>query len=235
MPIRLLLSLITLITISTELYSQSVIIPRFGVTVSRTNASNLEGIEQVSKAGISLGAAVEFKLTTTVAIQPELNYTQKGFGFNAQETDQGFFINVENKTRVDYLEVPLFAKIYLGAGSKVYFLAGPSIAVGIGGQSKSKVETDLFGTPLSITVKGKVKFGDPPATYNPEEDTEVYFDNRLDFGIQGGLGISLYRQAAVEFRYNYGLSGLQDEEDSQNRVLHINIAVPLNTFVKSKE
>lgn len=203
-----------------------------GVTISRTNASDLEGIEQVSRAGVSLGAAVEIKLTSNMAIQPELNYTQKGFGFNAQGSDQGFFINVENKTRVDYLEVPLFAKIYLGSGSKVYFLAGPSLAVGIGGQSKSKVETDLFGTPFSITVKGKVKFGNPPTSYNPEEDTEIYLDNRLDFGIQGGLGISLYRQAAIEFRYNYGLSDAQDEEDSQNRVIHINMAVPLTTFAK---
>jgi opacity protein-like surface antigen len=214
-------------------FSQALVYPRIGATLSNTSATETDGIDQVSKVGFSVGAGFEFKLNDTFSLQPELNFTQKGFGFNAEESDQTFFISIENKTRIDYLEVPVFAKIYLGPTAKVYLLAGPSVAVGIGGQAKTKVTTDLFGTPFNVTVKGKVKFGEPPVSYNPEEDTEIYFDNRVDFGLQGGLGVIVYRQAAVELRYNYGLSDLMDEEDSKNRVIHINIVVPLNSFKKA--
>lgn len=233
MKTRLILPLCIFAITTNLVFSQPLVIPRIGLSISRTNSLGLEGLEQVSKVGLSAGVAVELTINKIFALLPELNYTQKGFGFTTQASDQGFSLSIDNKTRIDYLEMPLLAKIYIKPGSNIYFLTGPSVAIGLGGQSKSKLQTDLFGTPFSITVKGKVKFGDPPASYNPEEDAEVYFNNRVDFGIQGGLGIVLYRKASLEFRYYYGLSHLQKDEDSQNRAVYLSVTLPLTMFTKN--
>lgn len=222
---RLFIILIFLAFCAECAFAQPTIIPRMGATFSRVNGESAIEADQKTLTGFTMGIGFQFPVGK-VFIQPELNYVQKGFGFTASETDQGFSIAVENKTRIDYLEVPILMKFYI-APSRVYFLLGPSVAVGIGGQSKSKVETDLFGTPFSFSVKGNVKFGDPPPSYNPEEDTEVYFDNRLDAGLQGALGVVVYKQVTIEIRYNYGLSNLQNDDDSKNRVIHLNMAVPL--------
>nr|MCU0358436.1 PorT family protein [Cyclobacteriaceae bacterium] len=190
------LSSFFLVAFTTALYAQS-IIPRIGMTVSRTNAEDEQFIEQKSVTGFVLGVAAEWPLNASLSVQPEFNFVQKGFGVKADISDQGLTVQVDNRTTINYLELPVLLKYYVNdADTRVYLIAGPSIGYGLGGKAKSKVDTDFFGTNLSVTVNGKVKFGDPPPGYNPLEDTEIYFDNRIDFGLQGGLGV-LIKNAVV--------------------------------------
>lgn len=204
------------------------VVPRIGMTIAKTNASAVGPVEQKFKIGFTFGAGVEFKINSFFAFQPELNFVQKGFRVKYSETDQGSTLKVDNRTAINYLEIPALMRIYFGNSSTKYFvMAGPALGVGIGGKAKTKVEADLFGTDFSVTVKSKVKFGDPPDNYNPEEDREFYIDNRIDVGLYIGFGVFIKDKIFIEARYNHGLSPLMDEdEDSKNRVIQISAGVP---------
>ncbi len=225
----LLFSLLPLFIISA--HSQTVI-PRLGLTLSKTNAEEVDPIEQLFNTGFTFGAGVEFPLNSTISIQPELNFVQKGFRIKFTESDQGITVSLDSRTHINYLEIPVLVKFYLNeSDTRFYITAGPSLGMGVGGKMKSKVDTDFLGTPLSVTITGKVKFGDPPSDYNPEEDTDIYFDNRFDFGLQGGIGVFIKNSVMVEVRYNHGFSPLYDDDDqSMNRVIQFSAAVPFSVI-----
>ena len=222
---------ILLVWLNAPSYCQQ-IIPRLGLTLSKTNTTEEAPIEQKFNTGVVFGGGIEFKVTPSFSIQPELNFVQKGFRVKYNESDQGLSLLVDNKTRINYLEIPLFAKVYFGnASTKFFILGGPAIGIGVGGKAKTKVETDLFGTDISVTVTSKVKFGDPPTSYNPEEDTEIYLDNRIDAGLQIGFGAIINQKFIVEARYNHGLTPLMDEDkDSKHRVIQISAGVPFSVI-----
>jgi hypothetical protein len=226
---RLFIFLLLLI-LSGNLQAQT-FIPRFGLTIAKTNAESEEGFNQKFNLGFTFGLGAEFSLNSNVSLQPELNFVQKGFRITMSESDQGFSMSVDSRASINYLELPVLLKLYLSEGeTRFYGIVGPSIGVGVGGKIKSKVKFDFGGDSYSVTVSNKIKFGDPPPDYDPEEDSEVYFDNRLDFGIHGGFGVVVKDQFIIEARYNHGLSPLMDEEKkSKHRVIQLAAAIPWST------
>lgn len=212
-------------------YAQQVV-PRIGLTLSKTAAENEAGIEQKIKPGFTLGAGVEFKISSAFSIQPELNFIQKGFRITFDESDQGISLSVDNRTAINYLEIPLLFKVYFGNSTTKYFLlGGVSVGYGLGGKTKTKVDADLMGTGFSVSTTGKVKFSDPPENYNPEEDTDLYLNNRYDAGAQFGFGALINEKFIVEARYNVGFSPfIDEEEDTKNRVLQVSFAMPFSAI-----
>ncbi|MFN5171192.1 MAG: porin family protein [Cyclobacteriaceae bacterium] len=218
-------------------FAQPTLIPRLGLTLSNTSAEEEAGLNKKMTVGFSLGVGLEFNVHPMVSIQPELSYVQKGFGLEfgqaIPDPDLPFTLSVDNQTHINYLELPVLVKFYPNPETKsVYLLGGPSLAFGLGGKNKASISTSALGQSFNVTVSGDVKFGDPPASYNPLEDTEIYFDNRIDFGLQGGLGVLIAKKIVLEARYNLGFSNLVENENSKNRVIHFSVGVPLNAFAK---
>jgi len=98
---------------------------RAGVNIS--NASNIpdyweESID--SKTGITAGAFFNYALNENFSLQPELLYTQKGFGGSLVDDV------VELAVSLDYFELPILAKYAFSAGKKFrpVLFAGPSFA-----------------------------------------------------------------------------------------------------------
>jgi hypothetical protein len=225
------LSLLLLALFALTSFSQE-IIPRVGLTLSKTSLSGEPGFEQKFKAGFTFGAGVELKLNSFLSIQPELNFAQKGLRLSFSESDQGISISMDNRTTINYLEVPVLLKAYVSdAKTRFFFLAGLSAGLGLGGKSKSKVDLDFQGDSFSVTVTGKVKFGDPPSDYDPEEGADVYIDNRFDAGLQVGFGAFIRQKFMVEVRYNHGLSNFMDEDiDSKHRTIQFSLAAPFSVI-----
>ena len=219
-------------------WAQPTLIPRLGLTLSNTSAEEQAGTSKKMTAGFSLGIGFEFNLNPSLSIQPELNYVQKGFGFEASEQstdpDFPFSIKVDNQIHINYLELPVLAKFYPNAETKsLYLLVGGSLGFGLGGKNKAQVSSTVFGQSIDVSVTSDVKFGDPPASYNPDEDTDIYLDNRIDIGLQGGLGVLIAKKVVLEARYNLGFSDLMDNENSKNRVLHFSVGLPINIAKKN--
>ncbi|GAB4401346.1 MAG: hypothetical protein OHK0053_23910 [Microscillaceae bacterium] len=102
-------------------------------------------------------------------------------------------------------------------------LAGPSFGIGLGG----KAEASALGFSESIDIK----FGDDDGS------GDLYLDNRLDFGLQFGGGVSLQLgpgSVVLDARYGLGLSNWFEEEDlidtqSSNRTFALSLGymIPL--------
>jgi hypothetical protein len=128
----------------------------------------------------------------------------------------------QDRIKLNYLEVPVLAKISFGGEIiKAYVNVGPSLGFCIRGRRKLKGE--------ERKLESEIKFGD-----------DQYFDNRFDFGVQVGGGISLQAGPGallLDARHGLGLSNLYKtggnvssaEAKSKHRIfaLTIGYAIPL--------
>jgi hypothetical protein len=212
------------------------IIPKAGLTISSTNASVTDaGLDTKlsSAAGFTVGVGYNYPLGTVgkglFSVQPELAFIQKGF--KAKSTGEFYMgeaifeMEADQHYKINYLEVPLLSKIEFGSPSaRFFFLAGPSIGYGLGGKLSGTMTLDDGYEVFEGDIDADIKFGEEP---DDEEIEDVYFNNRVDFGLQLGAGVTLANRIAVEVRYGLGLSNLSDESDSANRVVQFTVGVPL--------
>ncbi|NJM25914.1 MAG: PorT family protein [Bacteroidia bacterium] len=231
---KIIFGFIVLMAAVTVTHAQT-IIPHAGLVVSTNNADpSEEGFDyDISpKTGFTFGASYKYALGTLgkgiFSIQAGASFIQKGVKAKstqilAQEGDWVWSLNTNEKFTINYLEVPVQARYEMGPTNfRYYVMAGPSVAYGLGGKYKATVNYSDGYFP-EMTVNGKVKFGDEPE----ENEEDAYFDNRIDFGMQFGAGITLFQRVNVDVRYGLGLTDLMDDETSKNRVLQFTVGVPL--------
>ncbi|MBL7859289.1 MAG: PorT family protein [Cyclobacteriaceae bacterium] len=232
--------LILLLIASSAVVAQAqTIIPKIGLSVSSTNGElETPGFSNSisSCTGFTIGLGYNYPLGTVgrgiFSVQPELSFIQKGFnGKTSGEINIGeaiYQLVADQQYKINYLELPVLAKIEFGsAKTKFSFLAGPSIGYGLGGKLKGKYTLDDGYDTWKENIDGKIKFGKEPS--NAEEDFDVvYFDNRLDVGLNLGAGVTLYNKIAIDVRYQLSFTNLSDDADSANRVLQFTVGVPLS-------
>jgi len=183
----------------------------FGLTI--VNAQN--NIEFGLKGGVNLaditgdevdsfdgrtcfhfGVMAEFSISDSFSFQPELLYSCQGSDYSEsfESIDTGFkSINAdtyEGTIKVDYLNIPLMAKYYVGENFSLE--AGPQVG-------------------FLLSAKNEYNYpGD-----SGEEDIKDYVKG-IDFGVNFGLGFKLESGANFGARYNLGLSDNNDDPDLAN-------------------
>lgn len=224
--------LFLLLTASVTVVSAQKLIPRAGVTIA-SNSFDGAGIDgdydTKSITGFTVGVGYNFSISPVFSIQPELNFIQKGsqqeVSFEFIEDGFNYSINSKAKSTINYLEVPVLARAEFGSEKTKFFVqAGPSIAYGLGGKSKLTFTLDDGEDRYTESESGKVKFGDQPEDY---DGPDAYIDNRLDFGVQVGAGVTFLEKISLDLRYGLGLSDLDDDSASKNRAIQFTVAVPL--------
>jgi hypothetical protein len=133
-----------------------------------------------------------------LALQPALLFSQKGEQLHYEWYQGGFAgsygYEVASTSRTNWIELPLNVVYTLHGDHGLQVLAGPYLALGVGGRAKS-----------STSYTGTSPFYDPvgPGSYNEAirygSDT---YNRRLDVGLNFGLG---YRLGPVQVQANYGL------------------------------
>jgi hypothetical protein len=228
---RIVLSLLTALTMGYTAQAQVSLIAKAGLTLSNVAFKETKEGQQ-SVTGFLFGAGFNFPIGgESFSIQPELLYLQKGFGLS--ESNQG--VKTDGKYTLNYLEIPLLAKVAFGSESvKVYLNAGPSLGYGLTGNANAK--TNFFGAPLNITVP--VKFGEKPEN---ADEGDIYPHNRIDLGVQFGGGLAFKAgpgSLILNARYGYSLTDTYYEVSSgnstraiksQNRTIALSLgyAIPL--------
>lgn len=225
-------SLFLLLAISATVVSAQKLVPRAGLTIA-SNSFELEGeygdYDTKSITGFTVGLGYNIAISPVFSIQPELNFIQKGsqqeVSFQMSEGEFTFDVQSKVKSTINYLEVPVLARAEFGSKNARFFVqGGPSIAYGLGGKTKLTFTLNENGEKYSESESGKVKFGDAPEDY---DGADAYINNRLDFGVQVGAGVTLYEKISLDLRYGLGLSDLDDDNASKNRAIQFTIAVPL--------
>lgn len=146
------------------------------------NATNITNSVGKNKISFSLGGFAEFKFNDFLAIQPELLYSRQGYRTKSN--------GIKGKHRVNYLNIPVLAKLYVL----------DNFSVDLGPQ---------FGFALNDRYKSKI--GDT-ITKTKNKDFNV-FDVSFAFGVSYELDMGLMLSA----RYNLGLTNVHDSWSDNNK------------------
>jgi len=207
-------------------FAQVSLIPKAGVNFANAVLSDNNALEggKSSLVGFTAGLGFNFSLSSDnfLSIQPEILYSQKGFSSAASG-----LISYEGDYRLNYLEIPLLAKINFG-GEKVrlYVNAGPSIGYLLSGRVNGR---GSFLGLVSTSIDESIKFTDSPTPLDIRQLDANRIEAGLNFG--GGVGYAFLGSTAlfVDIRYNMGLTDFNNQEQSKNRVfaLTAGLQIPL--------
>lgn len=147
------------------------------------------------------------------ALQPALLFSQKGTVIHESvvvRTDTGHELRREGRTtaRYHWLELPLNVVYTLPGKLGLQLLAGPYVAVGVGGRASTSI--DNFSTdpsqpvvvPTTIFVD-QIAYGLPKATMGLGSlSIRGFASRRVDAGLNLGLG---FRRDRLQLQASYGL------------------------------
>jgi hypothetical protein len=224
---------VTVLMLLVCIYSSGqTLIPKAGVSFSTITGERAAEIEK--QAGFTLGLAVNFALSHRLSMQPELNFIQKGFVYRYRVENGPATRRDKANVHINYIEMPVLIKFAFGDKNRFFINGGPSLGIGMGGASHLKISSRGSGVYDDWAYTQKVKFGHRPGKFSViNSPDELYFDNRLDFGLQVGGGMIVVERIMIELRYTYGLSYLDDKDPdnrttTQNRVLQLTLGMPVN-------
>jgi energy-coupling factor transporter transmembrane protein EcfT len=210
-------------------------IPKAGLTITTLNAKDF--VKEMdnnikSQTGFVIGVAYTIPVGTVgkgiFSVQPELSFIQKGFKVDAtgdfSGSESAYYISTQQEYKINYLEIPVLAKYEFGSDLLRFAIhAGPSLAFGLNGSYKSKMHImDDFEYDETTDTKGDIRF------YDSDETNTTNFDHNIDFGLQGGAGVTIAKHIVFDVRYGMSLTNLNHQEKSKNRVLQFTVGVPIH-------
>ncbi|WP_425547606.1 porin family protein [Aquimarina gracilis] len=159
---------------------------RAGVNFSTITGDDFE--DPNSRTSFYAGLVAESFISEKFALQGEIFYS--GQGFDIEETTfAGVTVSPAVEFQVDYIQVPLLAKIYLIEGLNIH--AGPQFGFKI----NEEVDTDPTGD-------------------GGDFDTDRIKD--FDFQLAAGAEFKLTSGFFIQARYNYGFSEVVEDSDAHN-------------------
>ncbi|MBP6431420.1 MAG: PorT family protein [Ferruginibacter sp.] len=192
---------------------------------------NSEGKVEDNNALLSFNAGFlhRFDLSKVVDIETGLSVTGKGSKAETNFTNNDYVKSTFNPV---YLEVPLNAVIKVTdiANNGIFFHAGPYIAMGIAGKSKTESRIGVIQSNSS----SKIEFSNDNPFTSQQDDANYNKLKRFDYGLNAGVGIS-FSKALIRLNYGLGLAKINStqsnnsvDEKNKYRVVSLNIAFKLN-------
>jgi len=179
----------------------------------------------------SFNAGILGRLPVADVFSLESGLLLTGHGSKAETYFNGGNDYIKTKFNPLYLQVPLNAviKIPLEKESNVFFHAGPYVAMGIGGKSRSESK---FGPLMSSETKSIQFSNDDPFT-SEEEDAGYNKLKRFDFGLNFGGGFQ-FQHVMLKVNYGLGLAKINSTESDNTandknkyRTLSFSVGIPL--------
>lgn len=148
-----------------------------------------------------------FSIQTGLYLNGKGSKTEQYFG---SSTDHNFY---KVKFNPLYLELPanFVVKLPIDDQARIYFGAGPYVAVGIGG--KVKGTQDVGG--ITGTYEKNIVFNDDDPTTGEQEDASVSKLRRFDYGANLVAGIEINR-LMLGVNYGLGLAKISSADDNNN-------------------
>lgn len=225
---------------------QTLLITLFALTIFSTTAQtyiqgglNLANITKTNEGQteknnllttFNVGLLTRFDLSKTVDLESGLLFT--GRGSKAETYFNGGNDYVKSSFNPYYIEVPLnlIVKAPLEKSTALFFNAGPYIAIGVAGKSKSESKIGPFTSSSSSSIKFS---NDDPFT-SAQDDAAYDKLKRFDFGINLGGGLQL-EHLMLKINYGFGLSKINSTESNNTandknkyRTVSLSVGIPLN-------
>ncbi|HIB36971.1 porin family protein [Mesonia sp.] len=153
------------------------------------NFANLTGDDigdTKTRTSFNAGFVAEIPISERFSIQPEVLYS--GQGFDIEEIDQNNEFDTDDnvEAQLDYIQIPLLAKIYLVKGLNIQ--AGPQIG---------------------FLINEEIDY--QPTDDAGDIDTDVAED--IDFSLAAGVEYKFDGGFFLQGRYNYGFTNVFKESD----------------------
>lgn len=204
-----------------------------GVNLANISTSN-SGATQKSNLLTTFNAGIMARSNDAEPIALEAGLLLEGKGAKADtyitsSTDDNY---IKTKFNPLYLQLPVnfVVRLPLQSSSNIFFNAGPYIAMGIGG--KSKTETKIMGNVTKSSHD--IQFNNDNPSTNQQEDASFNKLKRFDYGVNVGGGFDLN---SVILKVNYGLglakinsTQTDNSENNKNkyRTVSISLGIPLH-------
>ena len=164
------------------------------------------------RTSFHVGIVAEIVISDKFSVQPELLYSSQGATSEDSYTEEGINIKEEGTVKLDYINLPVMAKFYVGEGFSLE--AGPQIGFLLNSEIEMKLTASGAGVSESISVT---------------EDLKDHIKG-IDFGLNLGVGYKMENGLNFGARYNLGLSDANDdpeffESDSsfKNSVIQVSV------------
>jgi hypothetical protein len=198
------------------------------ITTTKSGATEKNNMLTTFNAGI-LG---RLGLSTTIDLETGLLLDGRGSKASTYFTTSTEDNYVKSKFNPLYLEVPLNLIVRLPMENKtnIFFNAGPYVAMGIAGKSKS--ETKLFGA--TSTTTNDIKFNNDDPSTTQQEDAGYNKLKRFDYGLNVGGGFDF---GSILLKVNYGMGFVKinstESDNSSNdknkfRTVSISLGIPIS-------
>jgi hypothetical protein len=190
----------------------------------RSNTPQTQGY--ISRRAPFFGLTADFGVSSHFSICAELNYSSQGGkrnGLQPLTSDQvsglplpagmTLYANFRNETVIDYVEIPLMAKLAWGGRLRFFVQAGPYIGF------RTRAVTQTRGTSLLyLDSAGTMPIPDPSTGQPlPAFSFDADTDNKQDIhstnaGITGGAGVATRLgpgDIILDARFEVGLTNIQ--------------------------
>jgi opacity protein-like surface antigen len=172
-----------------------------GINIANLSGDEFEDFD--TRTGLTVGAVLDINIPMLpIGIESGIYYTQKGVSFSESIDFFGEMMDFKGKLKLDYIEVPVLAKISLGPPGPLspHLLVGPYVGFNL------NAEFDISS--------------------NGESESEDISDdiNSTDFGFLAGVGVDFnlgLTKLNIQARYTFGLNDISDDIDSRHRVLSL--------------
>ncbi len=195
--------------------------PRVGLSVPQLRGGGNEiSSGYTSRLAGYFGVAAEFAVSPRLSIQPEIDYVPQGGKREGLQPvmDTGAFESVgtlygsfKNVSKLNYIELPILARLSLDRAGRFYVDAGPYVGYLLSAKNLTSgsgpIYRDSAGTQPAQDETGALIVVDYGATVDNLEGM-----HRWNWGFQGGLGYAVpvgTGQLYLDARAGLGLPHLQ--------------------------
>lgn len=177
--------LVSVATFAQNAVGQITIQPKVGLNIA--NVTDADDVD--ARIGLAAGAEFEYGVTDMIGVSAGLVYSMQGYKFS-----EG---NYDTTVKLDYLNVPILANVYVAPGLAV------KLGVQPGFKLSSKVKMEGSGT----SIEGE-----------SDDDGVKGFDLAIPVGVS-----YQYQNIVLDARYNWGVTKVFDDGDSKNSVFQITL------------
>ncbi len=154
------------------------------------------------RTAFHLGGLVEIPLSERFSVQPEILYSAQGAEYEEAGSFGGVPYDYTATAKLDYIQVPVMAKVYLIDGLALE--AGPQVAFLV----SDKYEYDGNVGPLEGSGEGGF------------DDNDL---SSVDVSLGAGASYRLPMGLFFGARYNFGLGNVNDAADKDDYKVHNNV------------
>jgi hypothetical protein len=212
----------------------------------RDNGGNELSRGWSSRVAPYFGASAEMAVSPTLSILAEVNYAAQGgkkeglqpiitdlsaFGL---PSDLTFYARFKNVAKLNYVEVPVLAKVRFGPANRAFVTLGPYVGFLLSAKTvtsgQSQIYTDAQGTqPLTNPPFDPEGQPLPPQDFGATTDGKADL-HTLNWGVQAGAGYSRPfgpGLAVLEVRGGLGLTNIQRDTATNGKNVTGNLVVAL--------